>query len=89
MTHTHYRRVRFVERELAHGRRLVQPLTSVAPTQLSGSAPMIWDLLDEHSSVDAVVAMLQQRFSDSPEVIAVGVRSALQSMIQSALVVES
>ncbi len=89
MSETHFRRVRFVERELAHGRRLVQPLTSDAPTQLSGSAPMIWDLLEEHSSVDAVVAMLQQRFSDSPAVIAAGVRSALESMIVSALVIES
>lgn len=50
---------------------------------------MIWDLLDEHSSVDAIVAMLQQRFSDSPEVIAAGVRNALASMIQSSLVIES
>lgn len=89
MTDAHFRRVPFVERELAYGRRLVQPLTSTAPTQLSGSAPMIWDLLDEHPSIDAVVAMLQQRFSDSPEVIAVGVLSALESMMQSALVVES
>lgn len=89
MSEAQYRRVRFVERELAHGRRLVQPLTSDSPTQLSGSAPMIWDLLEDHSSVDAVVAMLQQRFSDPPAVIATGVRSALESMIHSALVIET
>jgi len=89
MSEPQFRRVSSVERELAHGRRLVQPVTADVPTQLSGSAPMIWDLLDEHASVDAVVAMLQQRFSDSPDVIAIGVRSALTSMIDSGLVVES
>lgn len=86
MTESLYRRRRFVERELAHGRRLVQALDAVEPTQLAGSAPLIWDLLDEHHSVDAVVAMLQQRFSDAPDVIAAGVRTALSSMQQNDLV---
>lgn len=89
MTNPAYHRTPFVERELAHGRRLVQPLSSKMPTQLSGSAPMIWDLLDEHPTVDAVVSMLQQRYSDAPDVIADGVRTALAAMMQSALVVES
>lgn len=86
---TEYRRTPSVERELAYGRRLVQPLSADVPTQLSGSAPMIWDLLDEHRTVDAVVAMLQQRFSDAPDVIADGVRAAIAAMMQSSLVVES
>lgn len=86
MTDSLYRRRRFVERELAHGRRLVRALDAAEPTQLAGSAPLIWDLLDDHESVDAVVAMLQQRFSDAPDVIAAGVRSALASMQQSGLV---
>lgn len=89
MSQAEYRRVPCVERELAHGRRLVQPLTAAKPSQLSGSAPLIWDLLRQHHTVDALVAMLQQRFSDSPEVIAAGVESALASMHRTELVVVS
>jgi len=89
MSATEYHRVRSVERELAYGRRLVQPLTAATPTQLAGSAPAIWDLLREHHTVDALVAMLQQQFSDSPEVIGVGVRRALSSMTEAELVVMS
>jgi hypothetical protein len=86
MSASEYRRVRFVERELAHGRRLVQALDADAPTQLSGSAPLIWDLLADNHSVDEIVALLQQRFSDAPEVIADGVRVALDSLVQASLV---
>jgi hypothetical protein len=89
MSQAEYRRVPAVERELAYGRRLIQPLSASTPTQLAGSAPVIWDLLHEHHTVDALVAMLQQQFSDSPEVIAHGVRSALTAMTQTALVVVS
>lgn len=89
MNATEYHRVPFVERELAHGRRLVQPLASATPTKLSGSAPLIWDLLPAHPSIDGLVAMLQQRFSDSPVVIADGVRSALDAMMAASLVIES
>lgn len=89
MTEVRYRRVRSVERELAHGRRLVQPLTASGPTQLSGSAPLIWDLLAEHETIEAIVAMLQQRFSDARDVIADGVRTALSSMGESGLVERS
>ena len=80
------RRVPCVERELAHGRRVVQPLDARGPTQLSGSAPLIWDLLADHDSIDAIVAMLQQRFSDAPDVIRSGVVDALDSMADSGLV---
>jgi hypothetical protein len=89
MSQAEYRRVPAVERELAYGRRLVQPLTAPNPSQLSGSAPLIWDLLREHHTVDALVAMLQQQFSDSPAVIADGVHRALTSMTQTGLVVEA
>ena len=57
------------------------------PVQLAGSAPMIWDLLDENLQPDQVVAQLQQHFSDPPEVIAQGVEVGLASLIDSALVV--
>lgn len=82
---TRYRRLAHVERQLASGRRFVQPLDADTPTQLSGSAPMIWDLLAEHGSVGEIVAMLQQQFSDPPDVIAGGVRVALDSFLDASL----
>ena len=84
-TSTRYRRLPHVQRQLARGRRFVQPLDAETPTQLSGSAPMIWDLLADHGSVDEIVAMLQQQFSDAPDVIAGGVRIALQSFLEASL----
>lgn len=88
MTETEFFRAPCVERELAHGRRLVQPVTASVPTHLSGSAPMIWDLLVEHHTVEGIVAMLQQHFSDPPAVISAGVEAALASFLQSSLLVE-
>lgn len=82
---TRYRRLPHVERQLARGRRFVQPLDAETPTQLSGSAPMIWDLLADHGSIDEIVAMLQQQFSDPPDVIAGGVQVALQSFLDTSL----
>lgn len=84
---TLYRRVPHVERKLSSGRRLVQAVGTDTPTQLAGSAPLIWDLLDENPQVDQLVAMLQQRFSDAPEVIASGVELGLRSLIEAELVV--
>ena len=81
-----YRRVPFVERSLYGGRRLVQAVGAETATQLSGSAPLIWDLLDENPEVGQLVAMLQQRYSDPPETIAAGVELALTSLIDAALV---
>ncbi len=46
---------------------------------------MIWDLLADHGSVDEIVAMLQQQFSDPPDVIAGGVQVALQSFLDTSL----
>jgi len=86
MSASQYRRVRFVERELAHGRRLVHALDADAPKQLSGSAPLIWDLLADNNSVDEIVALLQLRFSDPEEVIAGGVEAALDSLLHASLV---
>lgn len=84
-----FERVRFVERRLAQGRRFVQPLEAATPSQLAGSAPIIWDLLDTHPSVDALTPELQKRFNDSPELIVAGIRAAVQMLIDSALIVPS
>ncbi len=84
-----FERVPAIERSLARGRRLVQPLDAETPTQLAGSAPLIWDLLDIAPSVDDLVPELQSRFTDSPEVIANGIRAALSMFINSSLVTAS
>ncbi len=84
---TVYRRVPHVERRLSGGRRLVQTVGSERAVQLAGSAPMIWDLLDEFPRADLVAAQLRQHFSDPPEVIAQGVEVGLASLVDSALVV--
>lgn len=86
---TRYERVDVVERTLGGGRRYVQPLDAEAPTLLSGSAPAIWDLLVEHSTVSGIAAVLQLRFSDAPEVIDGGVRTALESFVDTHLIVET
>lgn len=87
VSRTMYRRVSHVERRLSGGRRLVQIVGADRAVQLSGSAPMIWDLLDDHPDADQVAAQLQQHFSDAPEVIAQGVQVGLASLVDSALVV--
>jgi len=75
-----------VERELAGHRRLVQVVDSEQPTQLAGSAPVIWDLLREHSTAEQLVAMLQQHYSDSPEVIRSGLEVGLTYLVDAGLV---
>ena len=59
-----YTKVPVVERNLAGGRLLVQRLGADRPTQLSGSAPLIWDLLDTSQTIPALVARLTERFAD-------------------------
>ena len=39
-----YKKVAVIERNLSGGRLLVQHRGDGVPTQLSGSAPLIWDL---------------------------------------------
>ena len=84
-----YRRIDHVERDLAQGRRFVQSLDATTPTQLSGSAPMIWDLLEEHDSIEALAAVLEERYSDSRDVLADGVTSAIASLLDAGLVEEA
>lgn len=83
-----FRRVPSVERSLSGGRRLVQAVGADAPTQLAGSAPMIWDLLATTSVGTEVVAAMQELYSDAPSVIAQGVDLGLKSLHDAALVVE-
>ena len=80
-------KVPVVQRNLANGRLLAQRLDSHKAVQLSGSAPLIWDLLDSQTTVEGLVQELTDRFSDSPETIESGVRSALDSFVQQKLVV--
>ncbi len=84
---TVYRKVPAVERNLANARLLVQRIDKGKAVQLSGSAPLIWDLLDSHHTVAQVVDQLVERFSDSREMIEAGVRAALDSFVSQELVV--
>lgn len=83
----HYERVPHVERRLSGGRRLVQAVGSENPTQLAGSAPLIWDLLVDYPIAEQLAMQLQQQFSDPPEAIAAGVEAGLKSLIDASLVV--
>lgn len=83
---SHYVRKPAVERELAHQRRLVHGVDSERPTQLAGSAPIIWDLLHDHSTAEGLVAMLQQHYSDAPEVIRAGLEVGLAHLVNAGLV---
>lgn len=82
-----YRKAPAVDRNLANARLLVQRLDAERAVQLSGSAPLIWDLLDTHNTVDQVVDQLAERFSDTRETIEAGVRAALDSFIDQRLVI--
>ena len=82
-----YERVPHVERRLSGGRRLVQAIGSENPTQLAGSAPLIWDLLVDFPIAEQLAVELQRQFSDPPEVIAAGVEAGLRSLIDASLVV--
>ncbi len=82
-----YRKVPVVERNLANGRLLVQRLDSSKAVQLSGSAPLIWDLLGSHPTIGQVVEQLAERFSDPSDTIEAGVRAAVESFVMQKLVV--
>ena len=84
-----YKKVAVIERNLSGGRLLVQHRGDGVPTQLSGSAPLIWDLLDAHHTVSGLVLRLSERFADPEGTIEAGVLSALASMEAQGLVVQS
>lgn len=68
-----------VQRHLAGGRMLVQTLDSKTSVSLSGSAPVIWDLLEVPCTVDELADALLERYADDRERIEIGVRAALDS----------
>lgn len=82
---TAFTRLPTVERALSGGRRLVQPVDVDSATQLGGSAPIIWDLVDEFPSVNAVLPEVQRMFSDSPDVIIGGIRTAFALFLEGEL----
>ena len=83
-----YRRLPAVERHLTGGRRLVQPVDAPTATKLSGSAPVIWDLLADHEDLDELVARVQERFADPPEIVESGTRAAVAQLLESGLIEE-
>lgn len=70
------------------GRRLVQPVDASAPTELGGSAPLIWDLLAEESDVERITAALEERFDDPAEVIEQGAQLAIRQLVDASLIDE-
>ena len=83
---TQYRRLPAVEREVAGGRRLVQPVGAASATQLAGSAPVIWDLLAHHESFTQLRAVVQGKFDDAPDVIAAGTKLAIDQLLDAGLI---
>ena len=81
-----YRRVPAVERSLARGRRYVQPIGAATPTELGGSAPVIWDILAQTGDATQLRAIVQRTFDDTPSVIAAGTRLAIQQMLDAGLI---
>ncbi len=80
-----YEKVPAVQRRLAGGRMLVQRLDSDTAVSLSGSAPLIWELLDDGATAQELIDALVERYSDEREEIEVGVRAALDSFDEEAL----
>ena len=83
---TRYRRVPALERSLSGGRRYVQPVGAPAPTELGGSAPVIWDLLAETTDSTQLRAIVQRTFDDEPAVIAAGTRLAIEQLLEAGLI---
>lgn len=83
-----YRRRPAVERRLLGGRFLVQPIDAAAPTELGGSAPIIWELLADHRHLAGVMQLLSERFDDPPDVIEKGTNLAIRQMLDAGLIDE-
>jgi hypothetical protein len=81
-----YQRLPAVERTLLGGRLLVQPVGAPAPTELGGSAPIIWELLETHQHLDVVMELLADRFNDEPAVIEHGTRQAVEQLLSAGLI---
>ena len=70
------------------GRRLVQPVAAAAPTELGGSAPLIWDLLADERELHRVLELVGERFTDAPEVIEHGTMLAIRQLLDAELIDE-
>lgn len=70
------------------GRRLVQPIDAVAPTELGGSAPLIWDLLADESDLERIMEALAERFNDPSDVIEHGTQLAIRQLMEASLIDE-
>lgn len=77
-----------VERRLHGERRLVQPLDAATPTQLAGSAPLIWVLLEHHCTAEEITQVLLDRFDSDVEAIRGGVADAISMMLRERLIEE-
>lgn len=80
------RRVRAVERELFGGRRLVHALDADQAIQLSGSAPVVWDLLGTIDDERRLLHELTEVYDDSPAAIAEGMEAALRLLTDVGLI---
>jgi hypothetical protein len=85
---TAYRRRPAVERQLMGERRLVQPVAAPAPTELGGSAPLIWDLLADEAELPRILELVGARFTDTPEVIEHGTMLAIRQLLDAGLIDE-
>lgn len=81
-----YRRRPAVERSLVGGRLLVQPIDAAAPTELGGSAPIIWELLEANEHLDDIRRLLADRFNDEPAVIEQGTALAVRQLLDAGLI---
>jgi hypothetical protein len=85
---TTYRRAAAVERTLVGGRLLVLGLDQETPTELGGSAPTVWSVLEYTHDLSGILSAVESIYTDDPEVISAGVKEALQQMVDAELVVE-
>ncbi|MGI9605416.1 MAG: PqqD family protein [Acidimicrobiales bacterium] len=83
---TELRRRPAVERELRRGRRLVHARDAATPIKLSGSAPVIWDLLSAHHDLDGLVAAAVARFPGDADIVEQGTQAAVDMFVENGLV---
>jgi len=85
---TTYRRTAAVERTLVGGRLLVLGLDHDTPTELAGSAPTVWSVLEHTQDLAGILAALETIYDDDPEIISAGVQDALRNLVEADLVEE-
>lgn len=85
---TTYRRAAAVERTLVGDRLLVLGLDQDTPTELAGSAPTVWSVLEHTHDLGDILSALESVYNDDPAVIAAGAKDALQYLVDADLVEE-